>query len=408
MQSDTMRAMVASVGYSVELESHEGHDAHSMHPKLYSALYYAHKYLNRTRTYNYDKLSNKPLYAMAYNPNNKTLYMSYGVDGLRSMHFNKNLDDEGFDFPTIDSVAIETHQPIHNLNITENNSVILSSDEFVFNVHLNNNEATKHIISNGVKIINVIPFQSEDEYLVLTSTKQIYRFNSLDGTFTLLKGIKDASHIAYIKRLNILIYVATDNQLHLVNYNKDIATSWGVRPGLSKLIIKDYGDKIYIVYGYLNGVIRVGITDAIELNAHDDKASRSPRKARMLQFILSSNTHKGFITDIDFAESIHTMVAASGDGTASIWDLEDWVHRQTDYLPILLDDHEGWVTSCAINSADNIVFTGTKSGVIKFWPLDPAFFADKICEKLNGRSSSEREWGIYIGNEVPFKNQICK
>ena len=250
--------------------------------------------------------------------------------------------------------------------------------------------------------------EKANEYLVLTSTNKLYKFNSTHGTFNIVPDINDVSNIAYIERLNILIYTTTENQLNLVNFNKNISANWGERGELSRLMIQDYGDKIFIVFGYLNGAVRVGITDAIELNAHDGENTRSMRSARMIETILSSNVHTGFITDIDFARNSHHMVVASGDGTASIWNLDAWAQRRTDYRPIILDDHEGWVTSCAIDSDENLVFTGTKRGVVKFWSMDPEYYADKICKALNERSFNSREWNIYIGNEVPFKKQICK
>jgi WD40 repeat protein len=196
--------------------------------------------------------------------------------------------------------------------------------------------------------------------------------------------------------------------LKTARINKNISSHWGSRGGLSNLKIKDFGDRVIIVFGYLNGAIRVGMTDGEELTAHDGEYSRSMRSARMLETILSSNVHTGFITDIDIDENSHQMVVASGDGTASIWNIDAWLQRRTDYQPIILDDHEGWVTACIINSEEDLVFTSTKKGVVKFWSMDPAYYADKICRKLEGRSLNPREWSIYIGNEVPFEKQICK
>jgi len=413
--SDTMRAMVSRVAFELETASHTSHDHHAVHPKLYSSLYYAHKYLHRSSSHNADRLGSEPIHAMSYSALNNTLYLSYGVDGFKTMHFSKSLADRNFDFPDVDSINTNLLQPSHNLLLNENKSLIMTSGELILHTNLNNNITSEHRIAHGVKILNVIPFNKENEYIVLASTNKLYNFNSVHGTFIELPDIVDVTQVAYIKRLNILIYGTDDSQLFLVNFNKDITAHWNGREGLIKLEVKDYGDVVFVVFGYLNGVVRVGITSGDELTAHeatnDEPVSTRalpPPQPPLIETILSSNIHTGFITDIDFANNAHQMVVASGDGTATIWNLDAWSQRRTDYRPIVLDDHRGWVTSCAINSEENLVFTGTKHGIIKFWSIDPAYYANNICKKLSGRSFNEREWGIYIGNEVPYTDQICK
>ena len=96
------------------------------------------------------------------------------------------------------------------------------------------------------------------------------------------------------------------------------------------------------------------------------------------------------------------LLTTSRDGTARIWDLND-----SRKLPIILDDHNGWVLTGSFDPSGTQVITGGGDDFIRTWPIDPAYLAFRICELVE-RPMTKEEWIEFVGNDLPFEDTCSK
>ena len=103
------------------------------------------------------------------------------------------------------------------------------------------------------------------------------------------------------------------------------------------------------------------------------------------------------VTDIQFNPQGNLLLTTSRDGTARIWDLSD-----SRKLPIILDDHDDWVFTGSFNPTGTQVITGGGDEFIRTWPVDPAYFAFRICALVN-RNLSQEEWEEFVGKDITYQ-----
>lgn len=106
--------------------------------------------------------------------------------------------------------------------------------------------------------------------------------------------------------------------------------------------------------------------------------------------------HQSTVTDIQYNPKGDLLLTTSRDGTARIWDLTD-----SRKLPIILDDHDDWVFTGSFNPLGTQVITGGGDEYIRTWPVDPAYFAFRICALIN-RNLSQEEWEEFVGKNIPY------
>ena len=170
--------------------------------------------------------------------------------------------------------------------------------------------------------------------------------------------------------------------------------------------LKQYGSTIYLALAYADGELEVFISnqDAF-LSAY--QSQRQGKSYYQIQS-LRANVHTGYIPVIEFADSRPLLAVCSYDGTMSVWDLMQWEVRRGDYQPLILDDHDDWVTACTFLPGDQSLLAGSKLGTVKYWSLDPTVYASGLCSEI-GRSPNDEEWREYIGDELrSFKESVCR
>ena len=107
--------------------------------------------------------------------------------------------------------------------------------------------------------------------------------------------------------------------------------------------------------------------------------------------------HQSTVTDIQFSPKGDLLLSTSRDGTARIWDLTD-----SRKLPIILDDHGDWVFTGSFNPTGTQVITGGGDEYIRTWPVDPVYFALRICAMVD-RPLTPDEWAEFVGKDIPFQ-----
>ncbi|MEQ9468233.1 MAG: WD40 repeat domain-containing protein [Ekhidna sp.] len=115
------------------------------------------------------------------------------------------------------------------------------------------------------------------------------------------------------------------------------------------------------------------------------------------QLIRIISGHQSTVTDIQYNAKGDLLLTTSRDGTARIWDLTD-----SRKLPIILDDHDDWVFTGSFDPSGTKIITGGADEYIRTWPIDPAYFAFRICAMID-RNLTKEEWNEFVGSEIAYE-----
>jgi len=107
----------------------------------------------------------------------------------------------------------------------------------------------------------------------------------------------------------------------------------------------------------------------------------------------------GIVTQIVYSSNDLLVAAANSDHSVQLWSIKNIIE-----LPILLDDHPGYVFTLAFSPDDNHLYTGTR-GSVKVWSVNLSEMANDLCNFLE-RNLTPKEWRQYIGNELDYE-QTC-
>jgi ABC-type oligopeptide transport system ATPase subunit len=113
--------------------------------------------------------------------------------------------------------------------------------------------------------------------------------------------------------------------------------------------------------------------------------------------------HSSRISDIDFSYNGELMASASWDGKVHLW----YMNNLDDLSIILQDNFESYVWDVDFSPDDNYIIVGTRSDLIKRWPVKASLYANEICEKVS-RNMSLEEWERYVGNGIEFRNTCIR
>jgi WD40 repeat protein len=122
--------------------------------------------------------------------------------------------------------------------------------------------------------------------------------------------------------------------------------------------------------------------------------------------------HQAKISDIEFSPDGSLFVVGSLDQTATLWRLWDKAHfgaennQESPYLapwysPILLEDHDDWVTAVGFSHNGTKVVTGTANGKLKLWEVDMTVYAHQVCSLIDPANKvlSYSTWIRYIDSD---------
>lgn len=153
---------------------------------------------------------------------------------------------------------------------------------------------------------------------------------------------------------------------------------------------------LLIAFGFEDGRLMILKTRFEDFSPVDDKFSRKQ--------------HLAPISDFAFSKNGKFLAAASYDGTVSVWELEKYMDPS--YLPMVFDQHNGWAMSVAFSNAEDRLIVGDQEGNLTFWNLDPAAYANLLCDIINSKTNnrdyklSEAEWQTYFGSAVD-QDPLC-
>ncbi len=405
-----LKTYTAMLAYFINYAANAGD---VLHPDIYRAVYYAAKNQNADAVIPATDLASGAIGSLeSIHPASSLAAASDGT-----VH-QFSVDPQKGAIIAYDPVFKLNHDPIryvfHYDQLNVHDAFVLGAMDHIIQIRLADRvgedatEVNRYPIPDK-QFVKHAERLSDDQLIVQTADGALYTFDFTNGNCDMLL---DASVgvVAWASSadLDILCYANTEDELILDNIKKTRARDeylqyTTAKKRVAQMKMKQYGSTIYMVLGYVDGEIEVLISKDGTLRSYQ----RQTKGKNAIQSLRSS-VHTGYIPAIEFAQSRPLVAVCSYDGTVSVWDLVQWENRFGDYQPLILDDHESWVTSCTFLPGDNTILTGSKLGKVKYWNLDPEVYARALCSK-GLVEPSEVEWSEYIGDELlRFKDAICR
>ena len=108
--------------------------------------------------------------------------------------------------------------------------------------------------------------------------------------------------------------------------------------------------------------------------------------------------HTAKISDLKFSPDDKIIATSSFDATVRMWDAGDPTN-----LPIIMTDHEGFITTIAFSPNGRQLISGASGEPrLILRPSKSEYMIEDICDKLS-RNMTEEEWKVYVGEDINYE-----
>lgn len=361
------------------------------HLNVYKALYEANKYMGidstNNRTYNQVGFHSNKVTSVVFG-NNPNHYYSSSADG-RVLKWDLN-NPHG-----IPETVYESNKIIQSIEVSGDGKIIMA----IFYKQGLALIATEENTSNDLNVL-------EDPQPIQTATfipgERKYLSVSEDGDL-LLKGFNSQTENVgkTALKVNQLKVDEQDGTIY-AGTEQGVLEAWEkpyeVKESPVKDIIENWKQQSY--FGYKLGSFSINCLDISPngevLAIGRDRGDVILWDIKKKELIRIISGHQSTVTDIQFNPTGQLLLTTSRDRTARIWDLND-----SKKLPIILDDHGDWVFTGSFSPDGQQVITGAGDDFIRTWPVDPSYFALRICMMVN-RTMTREEWNEFVGTDIPY------
>ena len=369
-----LKALVAKQAYNF-WAGHEGEKLVS-HKNVYSALYYASKYLEfdsaGQKTFNQAVGHHESVTAIIFGKDNDKFY-SAGSDGKVLMWSLDNIDD-------IPEVIFKENVLIKSIDLSYDEKILLinTKENGIFFKYLDQTgEISKPVLIDPEVFQEVTFYPNEYKYLGVNKKGQI-RIKGLNIDSTIIRKYNAQINDIKISEDAATVYLGSDaGQLEIIPeaelpLSKEIPELYAINA------IAISHDQSLLAVGREKG-------DAILIDLKTN------------QILRTISGHQSAVTDVDFDPSDQLLLTASRDRTVRIWETHN-----SRKLPLIFDDHDDWVFTATFTPDGTQVVTGSKDKFIRLWPIDHKALADRLCANLT-RNMSPEEWKEFVGSKIPYQ-----
>ncbi len=389
-----LKALIARQAY--EFWKNGNVEPYVSHLNVYSALYDANKFLG------YDSIWNMAYNQIGFHSNAVTsvafasepnVFYSSSTDG-------KILRWDLTDSKKIPEVIYESDKIIQSIEVSDDGKVMMAifyQEGLALIPVTNGDQKDIRILEDPEPVQTATFIPGKREYLSITKEGSLLMKGFNAQTKNVGKTALKVNNIK-VNKSDGTIYAGTESGV-LEAWEKPYA----IKENPVKDIMQNWRQQSY--FGYKLGSFSINCMDI----SPDQKTLAIGRdlgdiilwdiEKKELGRIISG--HRSTVTDIQFSPNGKLLLTTSRDGSARIWDLEDF--RK---LPVILDDHNDWVLTGSFNQAGTQVITAGADEYIRKWPVDPAVFALRICHFVN-RALTQEEWNEFIGEDIPYQ-PICE
>lgn len=368
-----LKALIAKQAYNFWIEN-EG-EKYVSHKNVFSALYYANKYLEYDSTnfqsYNQVMAHTESVVSIIFG-NDPSIFYSAGSDG-RVLKWNLN------DIKGIPTVLYDGEHLIKSIDISHDDEILMitTKNEGIYFVRTKELAQEAQAISHDPELVqNATFFPNEYKYLSVNRQGNI-RIKGFNMDSTVERSNEQQVNTVLLNKKGEEVLVGgKGGQLEIINDKSDSSYFIPELFAINALAISP--DKKLLAIGREKG-------DAILYDLENKKIKR----------IISG--HQSAVTDVDFSSDMKHLLTASRDRTTRIWDINN-----SRVMPLILDDHEDWVFCSRFTPDGKKVVTGSKDKHIRIWTIDFEQLADRICQLVD-RNLTVEEWQEYVGSSHPYE-----
>lgn len=380
------KALVAKEAYNVNLRYPELGDVYN--PSIVKALFEAVRSLSPSTTFSQTGYHRGDVQGIAFRPQLDRFYTA-GGDGKLIQ----------WDIEAWNPVGAPAFRSVKPLNLPENSAyqalAVSPSGNFVLvggqgdnllvvNTFNGQIMATHPILENDRVLVAK---WLDDEVFMAAGESYFYSFNAQDG---FMINPKMKSFVNWIEeRGNQLVGYALKGKLRDYIYRIEIDSLQGTEQGRREFFLR-VGGANSVDYGNLSSI---GVGDRQDgrtiyafgfSNGRIILAANEPGDDRFMS--LSSAEKKDFklyqsaISSFDFNLKKDFLAVGNLDGSVSIWDLNKYI--EPSYQPVVYEGLTNSIHALKFSPDGEFVLAGDKNGSVTFLNVDPAAYADAICDEL--------------------------
>jgi WD40 repeat protein len=349
------------------------HEGKKYDPFIHSALYTA---LTRLKGNSYNALkvpgvSRNRINSVAMSSKSNVFYAA-GADGRI---FKGNLDDN-----SIVATAMENRYPNRTVALSKDDRYLLTAGDssFVQLYDLQQN-AKANVVKLGAAVYDAEPMPNAQEFAVATANGMFVV--STSGTVRKVASTGVAVKTVHVNSKGTLAVGGTwAGKLLLFDLVKNTVETIFNEEGNRILTVKFHPSDTLVAFGTEDKTTKRGLVKFFSL----------ANKEITRQFA----GHKAGVNDIEFSPDGELLASAGADKR-----LQMWVIRNTEDLPVVMDNNEGFIWDIVFAKGSDYLVTTTYESEIRIWPTDPAILQNEICNKLE-RNMSRYEWETYVGKDI--------
>lgn len=377
-----LKALLAKQAYNFWKEN-KG-EKYVSHLTIYSALYYANKDLTISDQSRYDERLRKPIaynQALGHDENvtsvrfggDPNFFYSAGSDG-RVIRWNIH------DITKVPEIIYQGDHLIHSIDISYDGTflMVVSKEKGIAMIDLKNwDENGQHPIAYDPRPVQAAIFvPNEQTYISVDKTGKVY-----ERGFSMHREVGES---------------VSSKVISLAVRESDRRIFAGTEEGMIDIWEQQNHSVIYSQY--VRAINSLSIShDQKYLAIGDEFGEAVIWDIENKIVIRKISGHSSAVTKVEFGPDDQTLLTASRDGTARIWDVNN-----NKRLPLLLDDHMGWVMAATYSPDGSKVVTGSADKYIRIFSTNHEALANRICEFVP-RNLTEDEWREYIGAAIPYR-----
>ncbi|MFT7150043.1 MAG: WD40 repeat protein [Nonlabens sp.] len=368
-----LKALIARQAYNFWLEN----DANPLvsHLNLYSALYYANKYLG------YDSV-----YRKSYNE-------ALGhTESVISIQFGK--DPDYFYSAGSDGRVLKWSLKSFGSPAT----VLYDGKHLIKSIEVSNDDRYILVVTKNEGIILIDNNPSDREGLKsFTQDKELVQTALFVPNELKLMIVTKAGDIKYKMFNSEEVIGNTTEQVSSAIINEENNKLFlGNTAGNLQIWEDTLAAKIYLQESFAINALAIN-SDYTQLAIGREKGDVIIWDLKTESLIRTISGHQSAITDLDFSPDDQMLLSASRDRTVRVWDVNN-----SRKLPLVLDDHNDWVLTACFDPSGERIISGSRDNFIRFWPVKHEELANRICDMI-GRNLTRGEWEEYVGSEIPYK-----
>ena len=301
-----------------------------------------------------------------------------------------------------------------------NQLITTGSDGNIFSWNLKD-PTNGNLIGNTGEINRSLALSDDDKWLACgTEKSKIVLFDIAKSSKKVLKGHNKVVWALEFMDNNTLISSSADSTVRLWNLNdaksiiiaktKSRIKAFALSP--NKKYIIGASDKGEIILwdkskNYSSTIIYTNATRSLSqiTYAKDGKFIAFGDQQGLVSILNVANKtieydligQSARITDLEFSSNDKFLASSSFDGTVQVFLTDNY-----DLSPLVLKDHDSWVSSLSFTNNDKTLVTGTMSSKIKRYPTNIDQMSTDLCSLIS-RNLTQKEWKRFVAKDIEYE-----